>query len=86
MAQKARDLLQPPTKDPSTLITFYFTDSTSRTFHYDRVLGAHEANELLDCLIDEMYGAPFAGPVEIHRHLENGTVQTEPVGMLPIDD
>ncbi len=86
MAQRARDLLQPPTRGPFTLITIHCSDDSSRSFHYNRVLGAHEAYDVLDCLLDEMIGAPFSGPAEVHRHLENGNVQSETVGLLPVDD
>ena len=71
---------------PHTIITMPFVDGTFRSFHYSRILGNREANYLLDQLLDEMKGAPFNGPIEIHRHHDRFDIQVETVGMLCVDD
>ena len=69
-----------------TVITMPFTDGSSRTFHYSRVLGPKEANDLLDHLIDEMHGMPFNGPIEVFRQWWTGIQETETIGMLCPDE
>lgn len=79
------ELLTGPTR-PWTLISFNFSDGTGRTFQYAGVvLDARAVDRLLDVLLDEMCGAEFEPPIEVHRF--DGIEHTvEEVGLLPIDD
>jgi hypothetical protein len=86
MAQKARELMALTSQPPFTMIGFHFTDGTGRTFHYQRVLPVGEAQEIVETLVNEMRGFHFDGPAEIHRFFEDGDIQTETVGLLPVEE
>jgi len=71
---------------PKTAIHMKFQDGTHRVFVYPRILQNKEAHDMLDHLLDEMFGMAFQGPIEIYRQIPGGRKMIEIVGLLPVED
>lgn len=69
-----------------TTILVRFHGGSRRAFIYPQVLGAREAHELLDVILEEMRGMPFNGPVQIYRQTSKGRKVMEIVGLLPVEE
>lgn len=74
-------------RTPWTTIHINFADGTHRAHVFNRrYLIGEELHRIIDVLLDEMQGANFSGPVDVYRSKVEGILESETVGLLPIDD